>query len=236
MLPGGVKRVVAPVPRRPLKSFTVASGLSAQTGLGSKDRSWCVLVQLLGTKRWRQTLSAGTDLSICALTLILKDDSLNGAVQLRQGGMTESIGRRDFLVSIRPVHAVKIVEGLKTVELRRRFSEDVAPGTIILIYSTSPIKAIVGSANIRGVHRLQLGDLWDQYGAAACIDRETFDEYFSGLHEGYAIQLQNVRAFARQVAAADLKEKFGFIAPQSFMYLRQEYYPLLNHERVQATN
>jgi predicted transcriptional regulator len=150
--------------------------------------------------------------------------------------MTEKSGKRDFLVSIRPSYADKIVEGAKTVELRRRFSEDIAPGAILLIYSTSPTQAIIGSAGIRGVRRLRLNDLWGQYGAEACIDRETFDGYFNGLEEGYAILLEDVRPFARHVAAADLKAKFGFVAPQSFMYLRQEYYPLLNHERAQAIN
>jgi predicted transcriptional regulator len=150
--------------------------------------------------------------------------------------MTENSGRRDFLVSIRPTHVEKIVEGRKTVELRRRFSEDVAPGTIIFIYSTSPTQAIVGSASIQCVYKLQLDELWDRYGAAACIDRETFDAYFVGLDEGYAILLQDARPFTQKVAASELKKRFGFVAPQSFTYLRQEYYTLLNHERVQATN
>jgi predicted transcriptional regulator len=150
--------------------------------------------------------------------------------------MTEQLSRRDFLVSIRPGHVAKIVDGLKTVELRRRFSDDVMPGAIALIYSTSPTQAIVGSASISGVRRLRLNDLWDQHGDAACIDRATFNAYFGGLSEGYALLLRDVKPFARQVPAADLKERFGFTAPQSFMYLRPEYYHLLNHERAQATN
>lgn len=150
--------------------------------------------------------------------------------------MTEDPDRRDFLVSIHPTHVEKIVRGEKTVELRRRFSESVAPGAIILIYSTSPTQAIVGSAAIREVLRLPLKSLWDRHGDAACIDRKSYDDYFAGLEEGYAILLQDVRPFARHVAAADLKAKFGFVAPQSFMYLRQEYYPLLDHERIQASN
>jgi predicted transcriptional regulator len=145
--------------------------------------------------------------------------------------MTKSSIRRDLLISIRPTHVEKIVAGLKTVELRRRFSEDVAAGAVILIYSTSPTRAIIGSASISGVRRLQLKDLWDQHGDAACIDRETFDAYFSGLAEGYAILLEDVRQFERHVAAADLKERFGFVAPQSFMYLRQEYYLSLSQIR-----
>jgi predicted transcriptional regulator len=143
--------------------------------------------------------------------------------------------RRDFLVSIRPTHVENIAKGRKTVELRRRFSED-AEGALILMYSTSPTRAIVGSATIAGVRRLGLKALWDRYGEAACVERQTFDAYFQGLKEGYAILLSDVRVFARAVAATHLKEKFGFVAPQSFMYLRREYYPLLKHEHVQAPN
>lgn len=150
--------------------------------------------------------------------------------------MTEGSKRRDFLVSIRPTHVENIVQGRKTVELRRRFSEDVAPGAVLLIYSTSPTQAIVGTAHIRGVRKLPLDSLWAEHGGAACITRQDFDSYFSGLSEGYAILLSDVRPFARQVAAADLREQFNFVAPQSFMYLRQEYYPLLSNERLQASH
>jgi predicted transcriptional regulator len=141
--------------------------------------------------------------------------------------------RRDFLFSIRPTHVENIARGRKTVELRRRFSED-AEGATILIYSTSPTRAVVGFATIAGVRRLPLNTLWDQYGAAACVERRAFDEYFRGLKEGYAIVLAKVRVFARAVEATHLKQKFGFVAPQSFMYLRREYYPLLKHEHVKA--
>ena len=40
---------------------------------------------------------------------------------------------RDVLLSIRPVHAEKILTGDKTVELRRRFASAVTPGTLALI-------------------------------------------------------------------------------------------------------
>ncbi|MGO8797704.1 MAG: ASCH domain-containing protein [Roseiarcus sp.] len=139
--------------------------------------------------------------------------------------------KRDFLLSIRPLYAEKIVRGQKTVELRRRFSSG-ATGATILIYSTSPTCAIVGSARVSGVLRLKLDGLWEQHGAAACIDRKAFDAYFDGLDSGYAIILRDARPFDTQVAAADLRERFGFVAPQSFMYLRREHYPLLNYERI----
>ena len=58
---------------------------------------------------------------------------------------------RDVLFSIRPAHAEKILTGNKTVELRRRFASAVTPGTLALIYSTSPTSALTGSAKIKAV-------------------------------------------------------------------------------------
>lgn len=150
-------------------------------------------------------------------------------------GAAETI-RRDFLVSIRPAYARKIIEGKKTVELRRRFVQEVDPGAIILIYSTSPIQAIVGYAIIKDVHRLPIRKMWETFGAAACIDRSDFREYFSGLDEGYAILLKDVRRFREHLPVAILKHRFGFVPPQSFRYLSEEYYSLLDDDQFQAPN
>lgn len=144
------------------------------------------------------------------------------------------ISRQDFVVSIRPHYAKKIVEGEKTVELRRRFVDEVDPGSLILIYSTSPIQAIIGRATIDDVRKLSLRKIWQAFADKACVDRREFDQYFYGLDEGYAILLKNVKKFRHCLAAADLRKRFGFVPPQSFRYLPEEYYSLLDHERLQA--
>jgi hypothetical protein len=56
---------------------------------------------------------------------------------------------RDVIFSIRPPHAEKILDGTKTVELRRRFTGDVRLGTLALIYTTSPTSALTGFARIQ---------------------------------------------------------------------------------------
>ena len=144
--------------------------------------------------------------------------------------------RRDVLVSIRPPFAEAIVAGRKTVELRRRFTDEAQRGSIVLIYSTSPTQAIIASALIGSVNRLQLDQLWQRFGKAACVEREFFCAYFSGLVDGYAILLEDVRPFKRQIRASEMERRFGFVAPQSFMYLRQEHYRLLKHERPKASH
>jgi predicted transcriptional regulator len=54
-------------------------------------------------------------------------------------------------MNIRPPHASKILDGQKTVELRRKFPELTTKGTIALIYSSSPVRVIVGYARIKRV-------------------------------------------------------------------------------------
>jgi len=130
----------------------------------------------------------------------------------------------------------KIIDGQKTVELRRRFPTDAATGSIALIYSTSPVQAIVGYALIKEVRRLPLDVMWREFGKAACISRQDFDRYFLGLSEGFAILLDDVRELGKPVKAKVLSDKFGFVPPQSYRYLGNEYRSLLKHEREEILN
>jgi predicted transcriptional regulator/DNA-binding XRE family transcriptional regulator len=126
---------------------------------------------------------------------------------------------RDVILSIRPVHAEKILDGSKTVELRRRFTGGVRPGTIALIYSTSPRSALTGSARIKEVQRLAVPELWERHCSAACLQKREFEDYFSGLASGYAIVLTSAKPLLRPVGLPELRQRFGFEAPQSYQYI-----------------
>jgi predicted transcriptional regulator/DNA-binding XRE family transcriptional regulator len=126
---------------------------------------------------------------------------------------------RDVILSIRPVHAEKILDGSKTVELRRRFTGGVTPGTIALIYSTSPRSALTGSARIKEVQRLAVQELWERHCSAACLQKREFEDYFSGLASGYAIVLTSPQPLIRPVGLPELRQRFGFEAPQSYQYI-----------------
>jgi len=126
---------------------------------------------------------------------------------------------RDVIFSIHPIHAEKILDGTKTVELRRRFAGRLRPGTLALIYSTSPTSALTGSARIQDVQRLAVPDLWKKHHSAACLQKTEFEDYFSGLHSGYAIVLTSPKPLPRPVGLPELRERFGFEPPQSYQYL-----------------
>lgn len=126
--------------------------------------------------------------------------------------------QRDVVLSIRPQYSEKIIQGEKTVELRRRFPLSAPRGTIAYIYCTSPVRAMVGRAEIMNVVKLPVKEIWRQYAKSASIDKAEFDAYFSGLDEGFALQFANAQPLPRQLELSELRERFGFEPPQSFLY------------------
>ncbi len=126
--------------------------------------------------------------------------------------------QRDVVLSIRPQYSSKIMEGRKTVELRRRFPKSAPKGTVAYIYSTSPERALIGKAEISGVLKLPVNQIWKRFSKSAFIKRADFDAYFDGLDEGFALQFEKAEPFSRAITLTELRERFGFEPPQSFLY------------------
>ena len=117
---------------------------------------------------------------------------------------------RDVVFSIKPEYSRKIIDGQKTIELRRRFPKTVSEGTKALIYETSPTRALTGLAEIGGVKTMSPAELWANYSDEACITRKDFDQYFSGVDVGVAIKLCHARALRRTIDLTELRSRFSF--------------------------
>jgi predicted transcriptional regulator len=139
----------------------------------------------------------------------------------------------NIIVSIKPEYARNIIAGRKTVELRRRFADTSAVGRWMLIYSSSPEKAIIGAAKIKNVHRMMVEDLWETFREEACVTRSTFLNYFSGVTEGVGVMLGLATSFNMTIPVSELRERFSFHPPQSYRYVRGQLSQLLDDERVQ---
>lgn len=98
----------------------------------------------------------------------------------------------DAIISIHPGYADAILDGTKTIELRRRIPH-VANGTRLWIYATRPTAAVVGTATISDVSRAHPRTIWQRHRDGAGVDRASFMEYFHGTQEGVAIILAAVR-------------------------------------------
>lgn len=146
---------------------------------------------------------------------------------LGQSGLPRN---REFIFSIKPQYSKKIETGEKTVELRRRFPKNVPEGTIALIYSTSPTRALTGIAEIESVEVGTPNSIWSEYAARACIERNDFDAYFSGVDCAHAIKLRSARPLSRSLELTELRERFSFEPPQSYRYAKPELREALKHE------
>ena len=138
--------------------------------------------------------------------------------------------KRDVVLSVKPIYSEKILQGHKTVELRRRFPVSAPIGALAYIYSTSPVKAMVGIASIRDILKLPVEQIWAEFKSAALIERYHFDKYFEGLDCGFVLIFDDVKAFSRPLPLSELREKFGFEPPQSFLYAKRNLRKVLQDE------
>lgn len=124
-----------------------------------------------------------------------------------------------ILVSIRPEYVARILTGEKRVELRRTFPSRVASGGTMLIYETTPRRAIVASCEVSGVEDLPVETIWRRYRAVAGIDRAQFDAYYRGSEAGVVLRLGEVRAAKREIPLARMRATYELTPPQSFAYI-----------------
>ncbi len=125
---------------------------------------------------------------------------------------------KNIVLSVQPKYVKLIMGGTKTVELRRRFATRLHKGTLDYIYSTRPTQALAGTVRIQDVNRIPVSEIWERHAQGACVERQAFEAYFTGLDEGIVIHLSDVRHLRRAVGLQEFRERFNFVPRQSFMY------------------
>jgi predicted transcriptional regulator len=135
--------------------------------------------------------------------------------------------RHDFVLSIKPEYATKIVGGQKTVELRRRFPYGTVTGAVMYVYASMPIQAVIGHATISTVEELPIEVIWARYHDIAFITREDFDNYYADRRSGFVIKLKDPVRISEPVPLATLKDRLGFTPPQSFAYADESFRQLI---------
>ena len=117
------------------------------------------------------------------------------------------------LMSIRPMYVEAILDGTKTVELRRRRPSFPA-GTTVLIYATSPDKKVQGAFEVGGVLEGAPPDIWERVKDRAGLDRSTFDQYFAGSEMAYAIEVVRPRRTVPTPIAIRPPQSYQFLNPR----------------------
>lgn len=137
-------------------------------------------------------------------------------------------GQGALLISLKPRYAHGILTGAKTVELRRR-GPRTEPGALVCLYSTSPEKALVGTARVRAIHTGTPAEIWNSFADECMLGRQCFDDYFQDADQAVAISLHQPLQLSAPLPLHEMRERFGVSPPQSWRYL-----PSCLHEYVSA--
>ena len=121
---------------------------------------------------------------------------------------------KSIIISINPIHVNSIINGTKRYEYRRRIAKTKI--TTIIINETSPIKRIVGEAEVEDVLKYTPNTLWEKTKEGSGISKDFFDDYFENAEVAYAYKLGKVTLYdePRNLEYYGIKS-----APQSFIYI-----------------
>src|SRR5262245_39531753 len=121
----------------------------------------------------------------------------------KTGNAAADVVARSLLISIQPRFANAILDGTKTIELRRTMPT-LPPGALALIYSSTPSKALVGWATVEEIVQASPNALWKAHKEATGVTSAEFRDYFTGSADAYGIRLAEVHRASSQISLGDL--------------------------------
>ncbi|MEY7971074.1 ASCH domain-containing protein [Saccharomonospora xinjiangensis] len=125
---------------------------------------------------------------------------------------------RPLLLSLRPRFANAILEGTKTVELRRT-RVSAPPGTLLVLYASSPVMAVVGVATLADRDTASPTAIWRRYRSKLGLSRAEFADYLTGVAHATALTIAAPRALTEPLTLTWLRTHSAFQPPQSYRYI-----------------
>ena len=123
----------------------------------------------------------------------------------------------EILLSIHPQHVNNILCGTKKYEYRKIACKRHVDK--IVIYSTTPIKKVVGEAEVLEVLEKDKEELWNETKDSSGISKQFFLQYYEGRKKAVAYKLGKVVKYSEPKELSD----YGIqAAPQSFAYIVEE--------------
>lgn len=127
---------------------------------------------------------------------------------------------RALLLSIRPRYAHAILNGTKTAEIRRQ-RPAVHPGTLVIIYATKPVGALVGTARISDIREGSPAEIWEQHQHSTGVTKSEYDSYLAGADTAHLLFLHRVQRLEPLLTLEQIRSATAFQPPQSYRYLSQ---------------
>lgn len=122
-----------------------------------------------------------------------------------------------ILMSIKPEYVNKIFNGTKRYEYRKKLCKQRIDK--IIVYSSSPVKKVVGELIIDGVLYNQKEVIWDETNIYGGISKDKYDNYFKNSEFAVAFKIKKCIRYNNQ---KELKDYNINNAPQSYIYINNK--------------
>jgi predicted transcriptional regulator len=135
---------------------------------------------------------------------------------------------------VRPRFSDALLNGTKTVEMRRR-SMRFHAGTLCLLYASSPTRSLTGALRVARIDHGTPEELWRRHGPCTALTRDEYDAYLDGRSTACALLVAAVIPFNAPVPLAELRRRSdAFVAPQSYRFVDDgELRTLLNGQAAE---
>ena len=132
----------------------------------------------------------------------------------------------NVLLSIKPKYVEEIRNGNKLYEFRKSLFKHRDDLNLVYIYSSSPVKKIIGAFTIGDVVKGCPEDLWIKFKDVSGIEKEEFFKYFADKENGFAIKIEELDIFDKPIDPFTVLPDFK--PPQSFYYIDEGAIPSMN--------
>lgn len=124
----------------------------------------------------------------------------------------------NVLLSIKPKYVEEILKGNKKYEFRKSIFRCREELEVVYIYSSSPVKKIVGAFVIENIIEDHPKVPWEKFKEFSGInDEKEFFNYFGTNKKGFAIEIGDLQIFESPADPRILIP--DFVPPQSFRYI-----------------
>ncbi|HOX83820.1 MAG TPA: ASCH domain-containing protein [Chryseolinea sp.] len=126
--------------------------------------------------------------------------------------------KKYLFISVKHEYANKILEGTKTIELRKS-KPKVSKGDFVIIYSTTPVKAIIGIAEVDDLISCPPDSMWRLHSKKLGIKHKDFLDYYSNSETSIGIVLSNPKKYRSAISLSSIKRDHPeFQPPQTYRY------------------
>ncbi|MFM6006148.1 MAG: DUF3850 domain-containing protein, partial [Sphaerospermopsis kisseleviana] len=126
-------------------------------------------------------------------------------------------------LSIKKIYAERIINGTKTIELRKR-PIGMELGDLVLLYETAPDSIIQGGFIADKLISLPVSQMWEKYHSLMGVDKEFYDSYFENCEIAYGTLVYKSFTFPHLSLEEIYKLCPGFVPPQATINWRENWY------------